>query len=49
MDQLGDSLVLVKPIPDAFASTMVNTMYLVRYPQLEPLLDVTKRVQQPAP
>jgi hypothetical protein len=48
-DQLGDTLVFVKPIPDAFASTMGNTMYLLRHPQLEPLLDAIKRVQQPPP
>lgn len=46
MGQLGDTLVLVQPIPDAFASTMGNTMYLLRHPQLEPLLDAIKRVQQ---
>jgi hypothetical protein len=49
MGQLGDTLVRVEPIPDAFASTMGNTMYLLRHPQLEPLLDAIKRVQQPAP
>jgi hypothetical protein len=49
MDRLGDTLVLVKPIPAAFASTMGNTMYLLRHPQLEPLLDAIKRVQQPPP
>jgi hypothetical protein len=49
MGRLGDTLVLVKPIPAAFASTMGNTMYLLRHPQLEPLLDVIKRVQQPPP
>jgi hypothetical protein len=47
MDQLGDTLVLVAPIPDAFASTMGNTMYLLRHPRLEPLLDAIKKVQQP--
>ena len=46
-DQLGDTLVLVLPIPDAFASTMGNTMYLLRHARLEPLLDAIKRVQQP--
>jgi len=49
MDQLGDTLVLVEPIPDAFASTMGNTMYLLRHPRLAPLLDAIKRVQQPPP
>jgi hypothetical protein len=47
VDQLGDTLVLVKPIPAAFASTMGNTMYLLRHPRLESLLDAIKRVQQP--
>ena len=46
-EQLGDTLVLVQPIPDAFASTMGNTMYLLRHPQLAPLLDAIKMVQQP--
>ena len=45
--QLGDTLVLVNPIPDAFASTMGNTMYLLRHRQLEPLLDAVARVQEP--
>jgi hypothetical protein len=49
MEQLGDTLVLVEPIPAAFASTMGNTMYLLRHPRLEPLLDAIKRVQQPPP
>lgn len=44
---LGDTLVLVQPIPDAFASTMGNTMYLLRHPRLEPLLDAIRSVQQP--
>lgn len=46
MDQLGDTLVQVKPIPDAFAVTMGNTMYLLRHPQLAPLLEAIKKVQQ---
>lgn len=45
--QLGDTLVLVQPIPDAFASTMGNTMYLLRHRRLEPLLDAIRAVQQP--
>lgn len=49
MDQLGKTLVLVEPIPAAFASTMGNTMYLLRHPRLEPLLDAVKKVQQPQP
>ena len=47
MGQLGDTLVLVESIPDAFAATMGNTMYLLRHPQLAPLLDAIKMVQQP--
>jgi hypothetical protein len=47
--QLGDTLVFVKPIPAAFASTMGNTMYLLRHPHLAPLLDAIQRVQQPPP
>jgi hypothetical protein len=46
-DRLGDTLVLVQPIPDAFASTMGNTMYLLRHPQLAALLDAIGMVQQP--
>jgi hypothetical protein len=45
--QLGDTLVRVGPIPDAFASTMGNTMYMLRHRQLEPLLDAILKVQQP--
>jgi hypothetical protein len=45
--QLGDTLVLVSPVPDAFASTMGNTMYLLRHRRLEPLLDAIRNVQQP--
>lgn len=44
---LGDTLVLVESIPAAFASTMGNTMYLLRHPQIAPLLSAIKRVQQP--
>jgi hypothetical protein len=47
IDRLGDTLVLVQPIPDAFASTMGNTMYLLRHRQLQPLLDAIEMVQQP--
>ena len=47
--QLGDTLVLVSPIPAAFASTMGNTMYLLRHRRLTPLLDAIRMVQQPAP
>ena len=45
--QLGDTLVGVNPIPDAFAVTMGNTAYLLRHRRLEPLLDAIRRVQQP--
>ncbi|MDP9088287.1 MAG: ATP-grasp domain-containing protein [Pseudomonadota bacterium] len=45
--QLGDTLVLVNPIPAAFASTMGNTMYLLRHRALQPLLDAIHLVQQP--
>ncbi|MBA3834082.1 MAG: ATP-grasp domain-containing protein [Chthoniobacterales bacterium] len=48
LGQLGDTLVLVNSIPAAFASTMGNTMYLLRHPRLEPLLDAIRRVQQPS-
>ena len=47
--QLGDTLVCVEPIPAAFASTMGNTMYLLRHARLEPLLDAIKKVQRPVP
>jgi hypothetical protein len=43
---LKDTVVLVKPIPDAFASTMGNTMYMLRHQQLDALLDAIKMVQQ---
>ena len=45
--QLGDTLVAVIPVPDAFAVTMGNTAYLIRHRRLEPLLDAIRRVQQP--
>lgn len=47
IERLGATLVLVQPIPDAFASTMGNTMYLLRHRQLEALLDAIDMVQQP--
>lgn len=47
LDQLGETLVRVNPIPDAFASTMGNTAYLLRHRRLEPLLAAIRRVQQP--
>jgi len=46
--QLGDTLVAVNPIPDAFAVTMGNTAYLLRHRRLEPLLGAIRRVQQPS-
>jgi len=45
--ELGDTVVTVTPIPDAFAVTMGNTAYLLRHRELEPLLDAVHRVQQP--
>ena len=45
--RLGETLVLVNPIPAAFASTMGNTMYLLRHRRLEPLLEAIRLVQQP--
>ncbi|MDQ6629235.1 MAG: ATP-grasp domain-containing protein [Pseudomonadota bacterium] len=45
--RLGDTLVLVTPIPAAFAATMGNTAYLLRHPRLEPLLEAIRAVQQP--
>jgi len=45
--ELGDTLVAVTAVPDAFAVTMGNTAYLLRHPRLEPLLDAIRRVQQP--
>lgn len=47
LDQLRDTLVTVGAIPAAFASTMGNTMYLLRHSRLEPLLDAIQRVQRP--
>lgn len=47
LGQLGDMLVRVNPIPAAFASTMGNTMYLLRHRELKPLLDAIRRVQHP--
>ncbi|QOL51820.1 ATP-grasp domain-containing protein [Massilia litorea] len=47
-EQLGDTLVLVQSVPDAFASTMGNTMYMLRHRQLAQLLDAIKLVQLPA-
>ncbi|HEY0747710.1 MAG TPA: hypothetical protein VGD63_13510 [Steroidobacteraceae bacterium] len=47
LGELRDTLVLVSPIPAAFASTMGNTMYLLRHRALKPLLDAIRLVQQP--
>ena len=47
--RLGATLVLVVPVPDAFASTMGNTMYMLRHRRLEPLLAAIRNVQQPMP
>ena len=46
---LGETLVVVHPIPAAFASTMGDTAYLLRHPRLEALLDAISMVQQPLP
>ena len=46
--ELGDTLVLVQPIPAAFAVTMGDTMYMLRHPRLEPLLDAIRMVQLPS-
>ncbi|HZF79626.1 MAG TPA: ATP-grasp domain-containing protein [Rubrivivax sp.] len=47
VEELGETIVAVTPIPDAFAVTMGNTAYLLRHPRLEPLLDAVAKVQQP--
>ena len=46
-ERLGDTLVLVESVPDAFASTMGNTMYMLRHRQLAQLIDAIKLVQLP--
>jgi hypothetical protein len=48
LGQLGNTLVLVEPIPAAFAATMGNTMYLLRHSQLAPLLNAIQMVQRKA-
>lgn len=45
--QLGGTLVLVDAVPDAFASTMGNTMYMLRHEALPPLLAAIEAVQRP--
>lgn len=45
-EELAEMVVRVEPIPDAFAATMGNTMYLLRHPQLGHLLDAINKVQQ---
>ena len=47
LSQLGDTVALVEPIPAAFASTMGDTMYLLRHRELGALLDAIRMVQQP--
>jgi hypothetical protein len=47
LDDLGDTIVAVACVPDAFAVTMGNTAYLLRHQRLEPLLDAIRMVQQP--
>lgn len=44
--ELGDTLAVVEAVPEAFASTMGNTAYLLRHRQLGPLLDAIRLVQQ---
>ena len=46
-EQLGETLVLVDAVPEAFAATMGNTMYMLRHPQLAPLLQAIEMVQRP--
>jgi ATP-grasp domain len=46
---LGETLVVVHPVPAAFASTMGDTAYLLRHRRLETLLDAISMVQQPLP
>ncbi|MDB5885611.1 MAG: Carboxylate--amine ligase [Polaromonas sp.] len=48
LEQLGNTLVAIHPIPDAFAVTMGNTAYLLRHCRLDLLLDAIRRVQQPS-
>ena len=47
--RLGDTLVAVTPVPEAFAVTMGNTAYLLRHRRLEALLEAISMVQQPLP
>jgi hypothetical protein len=47
MGELGDTIVAVNPVPDAFAVTMGNTAYLLRHRGLDPLLDAIWKVQRP--
>jgi hypothetical protein len=49
VEQLGETLVQVRPVHPAFAVTMGDTAYLLRHPALEALLDAIERVQRPAP
>lgn len=46
-DLLGDTLVEVRPVPAAFATTMGDRAYLLRHPRLETLLEAISMVQQP--
>jgi hypothetical protein len=46
--ELGETLVVVQPIPAAFAVTMGDTAYLLRHPRLEELLAAIGHVQRPA-
>ena len=49
LDSLGETLVVVRPVPAAFASTMGDTAYLLRHRRLEALLEAIAMVQQPLP
>ncbi len=44
--ELGDTLAVVEAVPDAFATTMGNTAYLLRHRQLGTLLEAIRLVQQ---
>ena len=46
---LGDTLADIRPVPEAFASTMGDTAFLLRHPRLDALLEAISLVQQPLP
>jgi hypothetical protein len=45
VSELGSTLVAHRPIPDQFAATMGNTMYLLRHRELPALRDAIALVQ----